>query len=203
MHLLSPEAYFDASCLMSEVKPSLVPVSVSELHLYVYLACIIALWRGNAIGNWGYTFALTSEGFPFSPELEQGRKKLVHRGTVKLDHDGDMVPDQASLLEEQSSLFSELRWVDRRNFISAAANCALTLPGGSIRYAIGRSPGFGSAVALGQNSPLLTEFDIDAIYAEYQVIAEALNDQEIDLLSPAVVWLSARVLQNDEAGNGV
>ncbi len=203
MRSLVPEAYFDVSCLMSEVKPSLVPVSVSEIHLYAYLACIIALWKGKAIGDWGYTFALTSEGFPFSPELEEGRHLLDSRGFIKIDVNGDMFPENLLLLQEQEAVFSESRWVSRREYISAATDCALTLPGGSIRYAIGKSPGFGSAVVLGQNSPLLTEFDTDTIYEEYQIIANALDDQDIDLLSPAVIWLSARVLQNHEGDDGV
>lgn len=201
MRPLKPEPYFDAAYLMHEVKASLLPFSAIESHLHAYLACIIALWRGNAVGDWGYSFALTTEGFPFSPDFEQARTQLIKRDCVSLDDDGDMIPNQEVLSKELSMLFTETRWQDRGLFVSAAADCALMLPGGSIRYAIGKTPGFGSAFELGQNSPLLTDFDTENIYKEYGIIASALEGGEIDLLSPAVIWLSAHILQEVNAPN--
>lgn len=192
---LVPESYFDAVAILQKAKKSLMPISAIEMHLYAYLACVIALWRGNSVSDWGYNFALTSEGFPFSPDFELARSTLAHRDCVALSKEGDMLPKHETLKAELELFFSESRWQDRGRFVSAATDSALTLPGGSLRYAISKTPGFGSAFILGQQSPLLTQHDTESIYEEYLVISSALEGNDVDMLSPAVVWLSARVLQ--------
>ena len=188
-----PEAYFDVATLLNSLKRSLLPMPIIEAHLLSYIACVIALWNGKAISDWGYSFALTSEGFPFSTKFDEARSVLISSGHIMLDDNGDMVP-QPSLPEVLSSMFFDDRWNIRRSYIEAAAKSALSFPSGSIRYAIAQSPGFGSAFELGQNSELLNEYDIEDIYEEYSVIMSTLHGKDVDLLSPAVIWLSARIL---------
>ena len=183
---------------MIDAPASVVPMTVIEAHLYAYLGCILGLFKGRAVGDWGYRFAVTSEGFPFSVEFEAARSNVVARGLVDEDGAGLMDPRRPELTAELHILLSVGSWLDRRQWLSAATQCALALPVGSIRHAIGKTPGLTTAVRLGQRRHLLQADDIDLLYEEYETVSSVLGADVKDLLSPAVIWLSARVLRTED-----
>lgn len=103
------------------------------------------------------------------------------------------------LVAEMDSLLTLGSWVDRRHWLRAATQCALALPVGSIRHAIGQSPGLFASVRLGQRRLLLQADDIELLYKEYGIVSSVLGVDVKDLLSPAVIWLSARILRTEDA----
>ncbi len=194
---ISPEAYCDAICILSDAPLSLKPMSIIELHLFSYLGCVLALFDGHALGDLGYEYAVTSEGFPFSVKLEEARKHLVSRGLISLDDHGYMLPVRPHLDTELDLILSIESLSLRRSWFRTATECALALPIGSIRYAIGQSPGMSASVPLGQRNNLLGVDDVELLYDEYGIVQDALGNQAQELLSPAVLWLSARVLSRE------
>lgn len=194
-----PEAYFDAVAIMVDAPASVVPMTVIEAHLYAYLGCILGLFKGQAVGDWGYPFAVTSEGFPFSVQFEAARAIVVARGLIDEDGQGMMTARCGELAAEIDSLLTMGPWTDRRLWLRAATQCALALPVGSIRHAIGQTPGLSASVRLGQRRHLLQADDIDLLYEEYGIVSSVLGDDVKDLLSPAVIWLSARILRTGDA----
>lgn len=201
MHEIKPDPYCDALHIFSALRKSLQPISTIETHLFAYLSCILGLWEGWPLSQWGYAFAVTSEGFPYSADFEDARAELVPRGLVTLDSNGRLLPDKAALDREIDDLFSSERWRERRKFTETAVSCALAFPTGLIRYAISQSPGMITANLLHQRSALFTESDVENIYQEYTVVRDAIEGDASDLLSPAVIWLSGRLLnaQTDSA----
>jgi hypothetical protein len=196
---IAPEAYCDALFVAGDAPKSLLPMSIVEMHLFSYLGCILALFRGKAIGDWGYSYAVTTEGFPFSAEFEDGRTTLVLSGLLDSDDNGLLHPRRAELMAELETVVSLGPWADRRPLLRAAMECALALPLGSIRYAIGQTPGIASAVRLRQRRRLLDPDDVSLLYDEYKVVSLVLGPDVQDVLSPAVIWLSARILRNEDA----
>lgn len=194
-----PEAYFDAVAIMADAPASVMPMTVIEVHLYAYLGCILGLFKGQAVGDWGYPFAVTSEGFPFSVQLENARSVIVTRGLVDEDGEGMMAARRDELAAEIDSLLTLGSWGDRRLWLRVATQCALALPVGSIRHAISQTPGLAASVRLGQRRQLLQADDIDLLYEEYKIVSSVLGADVKDLLSPAVIWLSARILRTEDA----
>jgi len=194
-----PEAYFDAVTIMADAPVSVMPMTVIEAHLYAYLACILGLFRGRAVSDWGYPFAVTSEGFPYSVQFEKARSMIVARSLVDQDGQGMMIARRSELAAEVKSLLAIGSWTDRRLWLRAATECALALPVGSIRQAIGQTPGLAASVRLGQRRLLLQSDDIDLLYEEYRIVSSVLGANVKDLLSPAVIWLSARILRTEDA----
>ena len=43
---------------------------------------MLALFRGAPVAQWGYTYAVTSDGFPFSGDFENARKRVVMAGLL-------------------------------------------------------------------------------------------------------------------------
>ena len=196
---VSPDAYFDVIALLGDAPRSVLPMTVFELHLYAYLACVLGLFRGFPAASWGYLFAVTSEGVPFSAELETARRLLTARGLVSESEEGFIAPHADTLpaeLDELSSLSGPSR---RRECLKIATRCALALPIGAVRQAVGSSPGLAAAAALGQNRVLLQQNDVSVLHDEYETVCAALEEETRSLLSPAVLWLSARVLRGEDA----
>lgn len=194
-----PEAYFDAVVIAADAPASIMPMTVIEAHLYAYLGCILGLFKGQAVGDWGYPFAVTSEGFPFSVQFETARSIVVAHGLVDEDGTGLMSARHDELAAEIDSLLTYGSWADRRQWLRTATQCALALPVGSIRHAIGQTPGLAASVRLGQRRLLLQADDIELLYEEYGIVSSVLGADVKDLLSPAVIWLSARILRTEDA----
>ena len=182
--------------LIGDAPSSLVPMSVSELHLFAYLGCLLALFKGSPVSEWGYRFSVTREGFPFSAEFEVARKLLIRSSIVEIDDQGLMRPDP-SRFDAEFGIHLVLRQSARRRYwLKIATQCALALPVGSIGHAIGRSPGFSQFGRHPQSHSLLEEGDVGLLYDEYKAVQSILGDDAKDLLSPAIIWLSARVLRD-------
>lgn len=198
---ISPEAYCDAVCILNDAPQSIKPMSIIEMHLFSYLGCVLALFEGYPLGDLGYEYAVTSDGFPFSVELEEARKNLVNRSLIELDNTGYMKPVQPLLNDELNNLTSIGSLATRRSWFRTATECALALPIGSIRYAIGQSPGMAASIPLGQRNNLFGADDVELLYDEYGIVRSALGNKAQELLSPAVLWLSARVIRQEGDGS--
>jgi hypothetical protein len=198
-----PEAYCDALLIIDQAPKALLPMSAVEMHLFSYLSCVLALFQGHAIGDWGYSYAVTSDGFPFSAELETARKVLVERSVLISDDEGMMSADPEELAAELSTVLSIGPWIERSRWIKGATECALAFPTGSIRYAISQTPGMAASTSLRQRRRLLDTDDVSLLYDEYKIVRSVLGEDIDDVLSPAVVWLSARVLRNKDTEVGL
>ena len=195
----SPQSYFDAVSILQGAPASVVPMSVVEMHLYGYLACVLALFRGRALSEWGYAYSVTAEGFPFSVDLDAARRSLTRRGLASEDALG-LVRAERPQLAEEAALLSRMRTLGQREeLVRAATACALAFPIGAIRYAINQSPGMALPVSLGQRGTLMQADDVALLYEEYRAVRQVLGPDVDDLLSPAVLWLSARILRSNEA----
>jgi len=193
-----PESYYDCLITMSSLPDSLSPVSFIELHLFSYLGCVLALFKGNSVSEWGYHYSVTSGGFPYSDALTDSLDYLERRGFIEKDSAGLYVANK-KLIEIELNKLSYLKEIPlRKEFIQTAINCALTFPTGSIRNAIQHSPGFALNVQIRQTNALLDSLDVELLYDEYKVISGLLGIGNKDLLSPAVIWLSARILRKED-----
>ena len=197
----SPQSYFDVISILQAAPASILPMSIVELHLYSYLSCVLALFRGVPVSEWGYHFSVTSEGFPFSAELDAAREVASFRGFVVEDAQGLIEPDPYNLPAEFRALCRLPSLAGRREWLEAATNCALAFPIGAIRFAINQTPGMAVPIGLGQRSVLFQEDDVALLYDEYRAVSEVLDPGTQDLLSPAVLWLSARVLRSSEVAS--
>lgn len=199
----SPEAYCDVVTILVDAPASLMPMSIIELHLFSYLGSILSLFQGCPLGDLGYSYVVTSDGFPFSVQLEDARSLLVGNGSIIIDDQGYMLPRMPEMRVEYDKLLTLDSLSERRALFNAATQCALALPVGSIRHAISQSPGMASAIDMQRRSDLFNPDDVSLLYDEYRVVSSVLNPESRDILSPAVIWLSARVMRGEDSQNEV
>ena len=191
-HSLRSAAVTDVVLLVGMAPASLAPVSIAELHLYAYLANLVALNRGVPVSHWGYRFAVTTEGFPFADALAEAAENLTKRSVVVVD-DGHVRSDE--LFEDEFGVLDGLvQSARRKSWLGAAFSCALHLPRGAVRDAINRTPGVATSFRHRRASALLEATEIEEIYSELAAVREVLGRGSEDLIQPVVVWLSARVV---------
>ena len=190
---LQSAAVTDVVFLVGVAPSSLAPVSIAEMHLYAYLANLVALACGVPVSDWGYGFSVTAEGFPFAHDLENAKENLVRRSIVREDGGGIWPGDD--LFEAEIGVLDQLVQSSRRKaWLGDAFACALQLPRGAIRDAINHSPGVATSLRDRRAAALLREAEVEEIYGEFALIREVLGPEAEDLLQPVVVWLSARVM---------
>ena len=189
---LISSALTDVVFLVGLAPASLVPVSIAELHLYAYLANLVALNRGVPVAEWGYRFAVTAEGFPFAHALADATANLAQRSVILV---GDGRLRRNDLFEDEYGILDGLvQSARRKSWLGDAFACALHLPRGAVREAINQSPGVAVSLRDRRASALLKDAEIEEIYSEFALVKEVLGADAEDLLEPVVVWLSARVV---------
>lgn len=199
MNQIVPNAYSDVLTIAQDAPRSTLPMSIIEMHLFSYLGCVLALFQGEPIASWGYQYAVTTEGFPFSAEFEDARESAILNGLIEISDQGLLAPTQPQLRDELDIILSLSHSArQRRVWLRTATECALALPVGSIRYAINQTPGLAMPIKLGQSSKLLDRDDVTLLYEEYKVVSSILGADVEDKLSPAVLWLSARLLRKED-----
>ncbi len=190
---LNLEAYFDCLSVAVAVPISVAPVSTRELHILGYLACLLAVFEGEPIADWGYHFALTSRGYPHSAAFETARATLAECGYITQVEPEMFVSAERGKVELET--LRQLSFLSRRQrWLNAAADCALALPMGSIRYALTARDDLRASEGSGQPRDLITAAYLDRVHDERVIIEKALGGESADLMAPAVAWLSLYVL---------
>lgn len=190
---LPSAALTDVVFLVGLAPASLAPVSIPEMHLYAYLANVVALNRGVPVSNWGYRFAVTKDGFPFSHDLEDAIENLVRRSVIVVAN-GYLQRGDDLFVREFGVLDRLAQSARRKAWVGDAFACALHLPSGAVRDAINNSPGVATGLRHGRASTLLTDAEIEEIYREFALVGEVLGPDAEEKLEKVVVWLSARVV---------
>ena len=75
-HPIESAALTDVVFLVDLAPSSLAPISVSEMHLYAYLANLVALNNGVPVSDWGYAFSLTTESAPAAARRVKDMKTM-------------------------------------------------------------------------------------------------------------------------------
>src|ERR1700730_11507 len=76
------EAFYDCLSIVSQLEKPLSGVSRLDLQRLAFLACILSLYRGRPAADWGYRFARTQFGTPFSGEVSDGLEFLAAAGHI-------------------------------------------------------------------------------------------------------------------------
>jgi len=192
----SPHAFFDCLALALRAPQPIAPFTITELHLFAYLACLLSVYEGEPVADWGYQFALTGLGYPFSGELDSAMQALTLRRHIEVDNLESVLPlDSAALemakLEEIPSFKQRLRW------LQTSLDCSLAMPVSVVKSAVVARDDL-SGAGVGGPRPLLSNAYVARVHGEREAIESALGGESSNLLAPAVAWLSMYILQGRE-----
>lgn len=187
--MTSPRAYYDALHLCSQLQVTLESVARAEVHLFAYLGSLLAAYRGQVPDDWGYGFAVTPDGYPFSRDLDASLDLLVHRGRLLADEDGYFTTSSHGSVElEALGTLSALR--ENRVFLEGACGAALVMPVGVIRDALGCEWDLQRVPDVSRAELLPTEIGRELRGEHFSALRQAFPSDPGDLMIPAVVWLT-------------
>ena len=185
---MNSRAFFDSLAITSQLGTAIGPVTPGEVHLYCYLACLMFLYRGHPISDWGYAFAATESGAPFSFALDTAIDSYARVGFF--EHlDGLMSVTESGMQEYQD--LSSMETLDARlAFLEPACSSALAVPVGLVRAAVHVDSNISSSINLKANRHLFDTTSLSQLEEQFQALRAVLGDEHGDLLSPLVTWVS-------------
>src|ERR1700679_3636110 len=81
--MVNPYAAFDTLYILAALGTNVKRPVIAEIHVFAYLAALLSLYRGQPVADWGYGFAGTREGSPFSPEINEAIRALTSAGFLR------------------------------------------------------------------------------------------------------------------------
>jgi hypothetical protein len=181
-------ASFDVLATAFHLRLSLGSLVREEGHLFGYLACLLFLYSGRPISEWGYSFAATPHGAPYSVDLDGA---LTYHFEVGFLAKHGVLYSLTDRGEDEYRALSGLSELGRRDtYVEAATSSSLAVPVGLVRRAISRDPDIHAARELQSRRPLLDETGLDMLYGHFSALRQAVGEVGADLLAPSVVWLN-------------
>ena len=171
-----------------------------EIHLFCYAACLLSLYEGQPVAEWGYEFIGTDHGLPFSQEIDASIEfgldigELSPRGPlIVVDIDGRNELAELRQLEGNRA---------RERYIAGAADCLLVFNPGNIREAFNYDPTISYLKSGNRTEWLLTHSVVEELYSNFRQLRRALEYEAHDLSVPMVSWLkyliqTGRAISND------
>lgn len=184
----NPNAYYDCLAICVHLEKNLGDTSITEIHLFAYLSCMLSLFKEHPVSMWGYSFSVTTTSYPFSVDIDEEIINLVNNDCLSRNNDYLKVTE---LGKEQYKMLSELsQYTERELFIKGACSTILALPVGFVRKAVSQESEIRCAVALEQNSLLLKEGAVNDIYKQFSTLSSIVGVDTQEMIVPAVLWLT-------------
>lgn len=185
---MNSRAFFDSLATTSNLGTAIGPVTPGEVHLFCYLACLMFLYRGHSISDWGYEFAATESGAPFSFELDRAIDSYSRVGF--LEHLNGLMSLTDAGVQEYQDLSSMSTLNTRLAFLEPACSSALAVPVGLVRAAVHLDSNISSSINLKSSRHLFDTTSLIQFDEQFQALRTVLGDEQGDLLSPIVTWVS-------------
>lgn len=186
---LNPDAAFDCLFVANRLQVHGATFTAPELHLFAYLACLLWIYRQQAVTDWGYSFVGTELGAPFSQEVDAAVKELLERGYFSRVRERMRM---TALAEQPLRDFGQLALNQQRaECLQAACASTAAFSVGMVGSALAQEPELKRAQALPSSRRLLEEAARSQLYTQFDALRQALSSRSSDLRLPAVVWLAA------------
>jgi hypothetical protein len=185
---VNPFASFDCLAIAKELKAPLGDSTFAEIHLFAYLACLLSLYKHEPVADWGYSFAGTKSGAPFSPEIADSMEEHVLAGFLLEGNGRYVLSDVGESMHEALLSLEQNR--SRLKFLNGACTSAVALPIGVIRNAVSNDASIKKAIDLGATRPLLDQRGVDMLYEQFSALSAAIGVPSDDLMLPSIIWVS-------------
>ena len=185
---MNPFAFYDVLFIITELSDSVEEITENDIHLFAYLSCLLSIYRKRPAAFWGYNFAFTDYGYPFSNDLQSSIVKHSSSGnTISRDQCIKVSTSGESMLNALGEMSVNSI---RDDFLMAACNCSLAFPIGYIRSSILGQYDYIGSLRIGQSKLLLTSESREVIYDELSLIKDLIGINVKDLLVPSTIWLN-------------
>lgn len=197
---MNPEAHFDCLLIASELDAPLGGVTRLELQRIAFLSCLLSIYTKQAVSDWGYRFANTGTGLPFSDHLVSATDYLIETGLLS-DTEGRLRPTELGVQMRQY-LGGLQSMAPRVPCVSAAAASLLAVPGSVMAEGLQQEPTTVASKLRDSPTMLLDEPHLLTLHQHFAALAAVIPPGQKDLLSPSVLWLTYMAHVNEVQEEG-
>lgn len=183
-----PEAFFDTLRIAAELDEPLGGVSRMEIQRISFLSCLLSIYQAKPVSDWGYRFANTGAGTPFSDQLNETVGRLVDNaeltesdGRLRITANGRALLD---MLGKHTSM------AERPMCLDAACASMLAVPRSTLSDGLDQEPTIAASHLKSGATMLLEEPYLSMLHDHFSVLAQVISPSQGDLFSPSVLWLS-------------
>jgi hypothetical protein len=188
MNQVAPTATYDSLYLIKSLNVYVDQTTLPELHVFAYLSCLLALYDGRPVSEWGYEFVATESTSPFSRDLFDSTQSLVSSGLLRADIDSfELTDDGVTELKQWRRL---QRFSERTVYLRGATGAASALPVNAVAQGLAQEPQIYLAGVLNSPRPLLDDAGRAALYEHFNALESALGRTASDLMVPAIIWIT-------------
>lgn len=185
---MSPEAFFDCLQISSELSAPLNGVTRMDFQRITFLSCLLSIYQAKPVSDWGYKFANTGAGSPFSDQLNDAVARLLASGQlVETDSRLRITNSGQGMLEGLRGLESN---AGRSACLDAACASMLAVPLATMTDGIEQEPTVSASHLRSSATMLLEEPHLKILHNHFEVLAQVIPPSDDDLFSPSVLWLS-------------
>lgn len=183
----NPTAIFDTLYIVHKTESQYESLSLMEVTFLSYFGCLLSLYKGNPVSNWGYSFMRNVQGAPVSAELAESCSLLIGKGQLeKKDacYHSTGAGETRLLFMMEMDLFKS-----RQEYLQAACDCLLT---GTIAELLnilsGDSVITESSVHTMKYLNSEDNSAISRLYQQFGIVRQAIGERK-NLFIPALSWL--------------
>lgn len=185
---MAPEAFFDCLQIASNLGPPLNGVTRMDFQRITFLSCLLSIYQAKPVSDWGYKFANTGAGTPFSDQLNDAVTRLLAGGQLlEADSRLSIAPSGNAMLETLRCLNSNS---GRSACLDAACSSMLAVPLATITEGLDQEPTISASHLRSGATMLLEEPHLQMLHDHFKVLAQVIPPTDEDLFSPSVLWLS-------------
>jgi hypothetical protein len=194
--MINPVAYFDVLSLGERIGKVIEGFARQESHLLGYAACLLSLYDGEPVSDWGYEFAATPNGLPFSEDVNAAIDVALTLNHIRAQ--GPLLiitPDGIGEVANLRKLESNKK---RDRYLEGAADSLLVFNPGNIREAFNYDTTISFFRSGNRTEWLLTTPVVERLYGNFEQLRLALDYEPQDLSVPMVSWVKYLI----QAGRG-
>ena len=190
---MNTSAFLDALYITQKLSKRYGDVAFSEVHLFGYLGCLLALYDGQGANFWDYIFVTGNSRAPYARELEDAMESLMLNGLVSVTEaeSEQFVKLTEAGAEELEMLGTFGSYADRMKYLKSSCETILLVNLPDIRAAIRKEPSVAYSHKWNRNEALVSEGSnaLNVLYDQFDSLKTALQDKYTDMLIPAVTWI--------------
>jgi len=179
-----PEAFFDSLSISNKLGDTLENFKREEIHLFSYFSSILFLYKKNPVSNWRYYFAIDSNGYPFSDELDESIRRHIFNGMLK---NGKNFLEITLRGNDEYLKFKNMQNISmREEYIEAACATNIVLPYSKTIRSLLNDPEIIKLKSINHKKNV----DIDSVYQQFSELSKEIGVHTDDLIIPAVSWIN-------------
>ena len=189
---LSLTSTFDVLHLTRRVDCSSNGARIEELHAIAYLACILSVFDDQPADSWGYGFAATGSGAPFSATIGDAVESLAASGLLESTAGSYRLSPRGEVI--RMKIETHLGPSLRLRYLDAAASTTLAMAVPTVTEALMKDPQLRGAITRSQRRNLLDNAGIALLRPHFNGLRSVSVLQPdvgsgVSLFAAAVLWL--------------